>query len=484
MRPTFAVKLFYISVVFMQILQSQVRESAVAGSFYSNDKSVLQKDLHSYFNDAKTFPKENIQALIVPHAGYVYSAQTAATAYKTLNKKYKNIFLIGSSHHVSINKASIYALGDYKTPLGEVKVNKEIVDELLKNHSLFTYFKDAHTKEHTLEVQLPFLQLLYGNEMQIVPIVLSISSWEQIETIAHTLSPYFNEENLFIISTDLSHYPSYEDAKKVDANTIEGILSGNTQTFISSINKNESLNTPELYTSACGWSSILVLQSLTQKKNYTYELLDYTNSGEKHTKNKERVVGYAAFRIITKEQNSYFTNEEKEQMLFIAKKAIHEATLHENKIAIDENRVLPKLKEKLGAFVTLYKNGELRGCIGRFEPNQPLYNVIVDMAIAAAQHDTRFLKVSPLELENIRIEISVLTPRKKINSISEIEIGKHGVYVQYGKKHGTYLPHVATQMGWSAEEFVKSCAIEKAQITPTELPKAELFTYEAIVFGE
>jgi len=136
----------------------------------------------------------------------------------------------------------------------------------------------------------------------------------------------------------------------------------------------------------------------------------------------------------------------------------------------------------LGAFVTLYKEGSLRGCIGRFEPNQPLYDVVVDMAISAALHDTRFSKVTKEELEDISLEISVLTPRKKINSIDEIVIGKHGIYIQKGNKNGTYLPHVATQMNWSVEEFVRSCAIEKAGMNSDEYKDAQLFTYEAIVF--
>ena len=141
-----------------------------------------------------------------------------------------------------------------------------------------------------------------------------------------------------------------------------------------------------------------------------------------------------------------------------------------------------KLKAHLGAFVTLNKNHNLRGCIGRFEPNQPLYEVIVDMAIASALQDTRFKRVTKEELKEIELEISVLTPQKKIESIDEIVIGKHGIYIQKGRKNGTFLPHVASQMNWGVQEFVKMCATTKAGIKTEEIKNAEIFTYEAIVF--
>ena len=121
----------------MQNLNAQ-RACAVAGTFYSNDKAELSSQLKSLFRDAKTFAQKDVRAVIVPHAGYVFSAQTAATAYKTLNKKYKNIFVIGSSHHVSFDGASIYNIGEYKTPLGKIQTNHTIVDALMKN-SFFTY---------------------------------------------------------------------------------------------------------------------------------------------------------------------------------------------------------------------------------------------------------------------------------------------------------------------------------------------------------
>lgn len=174
--------------------------------------------------------------------------------------------------------------------------------------------------------------------------------------------------------------------------------------------------------------------------------------------------------------------EEKKALKEIAKAALYEAVINNRQITLDESRLPEKFKLHLGAFVTLKENGMLRGCIGRFEPDEPLYKVIIEMSISASRYDTRFSPVTKEELDNIEIEISVLTPRKKVNSVDDVIVGKHGIYVEYGSKNGTYLPQVATDMGWNTQEFVRSCCIEKAGIPPEHCKDATLYVYEAIVF--
>jgi len=470
-------------VINMENLHAQ-RACAVAGTFYSDDKTELSTQLQSLLRDVKTFEKKDIQAIIVPHAGYVFSAQTAAAAYATLGKKYKNIFVIGSSHHVSFDGASIYNIGNYKTPLGEIKTNHAIVSKLMQNH-LFTYNRDAHTKEHTLEVQLPFLQTIYGDELNIVPIIMATQNMESIIEISKILKPYFDDkDNLFVISSDLSHYPDYEDANIVDKRTLDALIQNNPQEFIEAIVKNEGSHTQGLVTSACGWSSLLVLLNMTKDENYHYEVVEYKNSGDTQYGEKNRVVGYGAVRVYQDSADFFLTDEEKEELLKLAKLSLYESTINNKRIDIDESTIEPKLKQHLGAFVTLKKEKQLRGCIGQFEPNQPLYKVVTEMAISAGRFDNRFNPVNTDELKNIEIEISVLTPRKKIDSIDEIKIGRDGIYIVYGDKNGTYLPQVATDMNWSVEEFVRSCCEEKAGINPDDCINAEIYTYEAIVFDE
>ncbi len=473
----------------MQTTVDAARPCAVCGTFYPADKEELQTMIQTYLTEAKSVEPKEQKALIVPHAGYVYSAPVAAVAYKTLHKKYKNIFLLGSSHHVNFDGVSLYNQGDYVTPLGKVHVNQSIVQKLIDENEFITYKPEAHTKEHTLEVQLPFLQSIYKeDELSIVPILMATSNIETISKMATVLAPYFEDDaNLFIISTDLSHYPAYEDAKRVDIETLKAIESNSVERFIETIIKHEQEGIANLGTSACGWAPLITLLTLTQNKDYTYELLEYKNSGDTPYGDRERVVGYGAMRVYKSDTNSdekEFTlnDEEKAILKEIAKLALYEAVEKNQRISIDASKIPQKLKRHLGAFVTLHKHGKLRGCIGRFEPDQPLYEVIIDMAISASRYDNRFNPVTPDELKDIDIEISVLTPRKKINSIDDVIVGKHGIYVEYNGKSGTYLPQVATDMGWSAEEFVRSCCVEKAGIPPEHCKDATLYVYEAIVF--
>ena len=473
--------LLFLMVITMENLNAQ-RACAVAGTFYSDNKTELSTQIKSLLQTATKFEEQDIQAVIVPHAGYVFSAQTAATAYATLSKKYKNIFVIGSSHHVSFDGASIYNIGNYKTPLGEIQTNHDIVSSLMQN-PLFTYNRDAHTKEHTLEVQLPFLQTIYEGELNIVPIIMATQNMESIVEISKVLKPYFDDkDNLFVISTDLSHYPDYEDANVVDKRTLNALIQNNPQEFMNTIIKNEGSNTRGLVTSACGWSSLLVLLNMTKDENYKYEIVEYKNSGDTQYGEKNRVVGYGALRVYKDNDRFFLTDEEKEELHNLAKLSLYESTINNKRVDIDESTISPKLKQHLGAFVTLNKEKQLRGCIGQFEPNQPLYKVVTEMAISAARFDNRFNPVNADELKDIDLEISVLTPRKKINSIDEIKIGRDGIYIVHGNKNGTYLPQVATDMNWSVEEFVRSCCEEKARISPSDCKDAQIFTYEAIVF--
>ncbi len=162
---------FFLLLLIFQNLHA-IRPSAVAGSFYPNDENKLKTQITKLLQDTQTFKKQHVNAIIVPHAGYIFSGKVAATAYKTLNKNYKNIFIIGSSHYTSFDGASIYNQGDYKTPLGNVKVDTKITSSLINSSKYFTYNPDAHKKEHSIEVQLPFLQTIYENDLNIVPIII------------------------------------------------------------------------------------------------------------------------------------------------------------------------------------------------------------------------------------------------------------------------------------------------------------------------
>lgn len=466
------------------------RPPAVAGQFYPGEAEELKNQLKMLF--ARAVPPKgmkNVLAVIVPHAGYVFSGEVAASGFNQIDpdKNYENIFIIGSSHQVAFDGAAVYTKGNFKMPMGKVKVNTELGKELVKKHSFFTERVDAHQYEHSLEVEIPFLQYRMKRAFQIVPIVIGTHSPQVCAKIAAALKPFFHEKNLFVISTDLSHYPSYEDAKNVDKATLEAIASNSPETLLRTLEANERKRIPRLATSLCGWTSVLSLLYLTAgDPSFTYTIVDYKNSGDSIYGDRVRVVGYGAITVSRKENPNRFSLSEKDKrdLLAIARKAIHEF-VERNKVPhVDANNLSENLKTPCGAFVTLHKKGRLRGCIGRFEPSEPLYRVVEQMAIAAATEDFRFPPVKPSEINDIEIEISVLTPLRKIKSIDEIELGKHGIYIKKGARAGTFLPQVATETGWSKEEFLGHCAQDKAGLGWNGWKEADIYVYEALVFGE
>lgn len=485
--------LIIIFFVFQLYSFSQTdRQPAVAGAFYPKDPKELKLTLEQLFLQAiKSKSYKNIAAIVSPHAGYIYSGEVAASAINQLKAdvKYENIFLIGSSHHVYFEGASIYRKGSFITPLGKVTVNKSIADELIKKYSFFSDRDDAHIYEHSIEVQIPFLQHHLKNQFQIVPIVLGTQSVKVCKEIAQSLKPYFNDKNLFIISTDFSHYPNYDDASKVDRLTIEAITSKSPEKLLNTLENNQKKGVKNLSTSLCGWTSVLVLlYMLENEREITSEFIQYKNSGDVKFGDKNRVVGYAAITFTRRDKMNKdefnLNNDDKRLLLSISRKTLDMFVKEEKITEIDEKEITPNLKQKCGVFVTLYLSKQLRGCIGRFEATEPLYKVVQQMTVASASEDYRFYPVSEEELKDIVIEISVLTPLKKISSIDEIQLGKHGIYIRKGLQAGTFLPKVAVETGWTKEEFLGHCARDKAGIGWEGWKNAELYTYEAIVFSE
>jgi MEMO1 family protein len=488
--------LIFIFLILESPAYSQNREAAVAGQFYPGSPFELKKELQSLFAQKVTGnPEKNILAVIAPHAGYVYSGSVAAESFEQIDRdsQFDNIFLIGSSHRYAFEGASIYTLGNFMTPLGEVPVNLELAKELCLKNNVFTTRIDAQMNEHCLEVQLPFLQYWLHKPFRIIPIVLGTQNIATCHKIANALRPYFNPSNLFVISTDFSHYPIYSDAQIADHKTAAAILTKKPDQLVKAIQVNEDSDYPSFATSLCGWTSVMTLLYITEDMpGITYKLIDYKNSGDTPGGDKSRVVGYCAIGVFKSENKSgqtekssyHLPDDDRNTLLKLARETIN-SYLKTGKVPVIEGEKLSRvLQTPAGAFVSLYKNKELRGCVGRFDPDQPLYKVVQDMAIASSTRDSRFNPVTSDELSTIKIEISVLTPLKKINSPDEIILGKHGVYMKKGYNSGTFLPQVAKSTGWTKEEFLGHCSRDKAGLGWDGWKTAELYTYEAIVFGE
>ena len=466
------------------------RQPVFAGQFYPADKAELTAVVGSFFQEAGSEPATGLCALIVPHAGYVYSGRVAAKGYKKVdpNQRFDRIFILASSHRTYFEGASVYTEGNYLTPMGEVPVDLELARSLTEQSDLFDYHPDAHANEHSIEVQLPFIQYRLKHDFRIIPVVLGTQSSKVCRDIASVLEPYFVPENLFIISSDFSHYPSHEAATELDREAANAILSNDPQKFAGIISEKRNLNVPDLATRCCGWSAVLTLMYMTQHKDLDFELVGYMNSGDVKGGDKTRVVGYNAIAVKRKgaEEDRSFILDEKAKgvLLGLARSTIEEYIATRSLPELRPEQFPESLHRKCGAFVTLHKHGRLRGCIGRFSAEEPLYEVVQSMAVAAATQDTRFMPVAAEELGELEVEISVLTPMKPVASIDEIELGKHGIYIKKGMRSGTFLPQVASETGWSLEEFLGHCARDKAGIGWEGWKDAEIYTYEALVFSE
>jgi hypothetical protein len=464
------------------------REAAVAGKFYKGNKPQLENELKDLFACAKEKSNEKLplQALISPHAGYIFSGKVAASAYNQINEntKYKRVFVLASSHRYHFNGAAVYTSGNYETPLGEITVDMKLGKQLAKSSAVFKEKPEAHLYEHSLEVQLPFLQYKLGNTFKLVPIILGTNNPEDCKELANALIPYFSSENLFVFSTDFSHYPAYDDANKIDFITASTICRNEPDELLATLKNNTNLQLEKLSTSLCGWTSVLTLLYLTQGKSYEFLQIDYQNSGdEKRYGSKDGVVGYWAIAVFNEDFCLQISDTEEAEILELAHQSITHYLETGKKSKAQPSDPKGILATQTGAFVSVYIKGKLRGCIGAFASDKNLHKVIRTMAVSAVD-DRRFKAVKKEEIKDMTLEISVLSPLKRIHSSDEIELGRHGIYIKKGLNTGTYLPQVAEKTGWNVLEFLGHCSKDKAGLGWEGWKQAELYTYEAVIVKE
>jgi len=467
----------------------EIREPVYAGSWYPGDPETLSREVKRYLENVTIEKLEGeIIALISPHAGYIYSGQVAAYAYKLLEgKHFDTVIVVAPSHHAFFKGASIYDRGGFRTPLGIVPIDSEISKKMMEGRKEFQFIPEAHAKEHSLEIQLPFLQMVLKSFKLVAIVMEPYWSWETCQKLASSMAEAVEgKKALLVASSDLSHFHSYEKAVSLDRvvlNHIERFDPGG-------LNRDLKEGRCE----ACGGGPIISVMLASKMLGANKgRVLKYLNSGDV-TGERGRVVGYGAgvFYKVSggvekmKEGKKVgvdlgLNDEEKRLLHTIAK------TVIENKAkgkAVPEFKVDSiKLKENRGAFVSLHKRGELRGCIGYIEGQGPLHKTIEKMAEAAAFQDPRFPPVTEKEIPELDIEISVLTPLKKITDINEIEVGKHGIYIKKGWYSGLLLPQVATEYGWDRKTFLEHTC-QKAGL-PSNAWKdkdTEIYIFSADIF--
>ena len=422
-----------------------VRPAAVAGLFYPDDGArlaVMVEQMLAQARDQQSGPVPKV--LIVPHAGYVYSGQTAARAYARLaagRGVIRRVVLLGPAHRVRLRGLALPEVRAFASPLGRVEVDASAVQalaDLPQVHSLAA----AHAAEHALEVQLPFLLAVLG-QFTLVPLVVGDASPEEMAEVLERL--WGGPETLIVISSDLSHYHAYREAMQSDARTVEAVLSG-----AGGLDHEQ----------ACGATPINGMLAVARRRGMRIELVDQCNSGDT-AGDRQRVVGYASFAFYPRETAEivvpqWFPADGGMRLLALARAAIGQA------LGVGAAPVLPReaesanegawLDRRAAVFVTLTRDGALRGCIGTLEAHRPLREDLAANAVAAALRDPRFPSVGAPELPLVRLEVSLLSDPVPMSCASEADALRQlvphvdGVILASGNRRATFLPQVWEQL--------------------------------------
>lgn len=451
---------------------AKVKEPAVAGSFYPADPRQLAAEVSTLLEGGLSeAPEGDLIALVSPHAGYRYSGQVAAFSYRQLmGKDIRTVVLIGPSHHYPLTGVAVYVGGGMKTPLGTVRIDQKMARGLINDAAQVSSIPEAFAREHSLEVQLPFLQQVL-KDFRIVPILVGAPTRESFDHLTRRLSDLLRKDKraVIVVSTDLSHYHDYESAVTRDRKVIDAVQRLSTGDLERLLGSGEG----EL----CGGYPVIYALAAARELGATNAVLySYANSGDV-TGDKTRVVGYAAMGIY----RSSLTAEEKQQLLSLARKTITEY-ISTGKVP-DPPVPGPRLAANAAAFVTINRQGTLRGCIGTMQPVMPLYKSVVANAVAASSRDPRFPPMKRSELTDMEVEVSVLSPFEKLDDASRVQIGRHGLYLVKGKNTAVFLPQVPVEQGWDRTAYLEHLA-RKAGLENNGWKDATLYTFTADVLRE
>ncbi len=454
--------------------RSEVRPAAVAGMFYPDSPDELRQMVCRLLKVARGVKVPGqVRGLVSPHAGYIYSGIVAAAGYKQIDPSISTVILLGPSHRVPLSTASIPQVQAYRTPLGDVRLAS--LARTLRRLSRFGTVPEAHLNEHSLEVQLPFLQVMLKG-FEIVPILTNRSD---PKALARILAPYIDEHTLVVASSDLSHYHSYKTAIGLDRICTTAIP--------------ECRFSDMPLCEACGKQAILTLMHIAKIKGWEGILLDYRNSGDT-AGGKNSVVGYASIAFVNKKEitmgmKETLSTQDRQALLKLARSAI-KARLVKGTGVDRPNKVSPALDELRGCFVTLHKQGQLRGCIGTIEPISSLLGCVERNAQRAALEDSRFSRLSASEFKEIDIEISVLSVPQALSFNDGQDLKRklkpnvHGVILSRGVNRSTFLPQVWRQLP-DKELFLEHlCLKGSMSANAWQDPETSVKVYEAEVFGE
>jgi len=489
-----------IILYFTFFCDAETREPAVSGAFYPDNPIMLKANVDGFLKNAAVdntkIPEGELIGFVAPHAGYLYSGPVAGYDYKLLDgRRYDTVIILGPNHRLPFfGKVSVGSKGNFKTPLGEVVIDEEFAGKIVnENTKKFVTDVNAQREEHSIEVQIPFLQEEL-KEFKIIPIMMGDYADETCRELAQAIYKNKGSKKILVIaSSDLSHDMSYSKAVEMDKLGLKYIADLDIQGLAGAEAGNK--------TAMCGLGPIETLMYYVQPtRGVRGVVLKYANSGDTTGDKLGRIVGYGAVAffapienggdavpVINKEganmNSGQYSKDEKKALLKLARDTIANyltAGKKDNPPLLSE-----KFKETRGVFVTLTELGELRGCIGYIEPIKPLQEAVIDNAVNAATEDPRFSRVNLKELPRIEIEISVLTPPEEVKSPEEFIVGKHGIIIKKGWSSAVFLPQVAPEQGWTREETLGHLCM-KAGLPPDEWkkPGMKYYVFTAEVFNE
>lgn len=445
-----------------------IKQPAFDGKFYPKDTIELESQIRRLFSESPRFYDYISRVVIVPHAGYFYSGQTAANTYQYFDKNVENVFILAPAHYVDFKGAAVSSAQKFSTPLGQIEINSSINNELTMLKDV-TVNNAAFEKEHAIEVQIPFIQTIAPNA-KIIPIVYNTRSHNVLLEI---ISKYFNDErNGFVISSDLSHFYPKSEAEKIDEYTANMIETQDTKNFHPA--------------QACGSKGIIAATEFVKQNNYSLIRVELTNSAQK-TKDDASVVGYGGWFLAYEDKNAFLKDNFSEQLISLSKESIKSGLENGTPLSINFTKYAPVLKEQGACFVTLETDGVLRGCIGSVISHRPLIEDLVSNAFNAAFEDPRFVPLTKEEFDKLSVSISLLSQPKEIHFKNEEELLEKiipfndGVIIKDKNLSAVYLPSVWEQIP-DKKSFLESLKL-KAGMKKNHFSKtfkAYLFTTEYI----
>lgn len=492
-----------------------VHQAEGAGRWYPDDPVKLKAAVDNYIGQAEVDPLPGrLLAVIVPHAGYLYSGAVAGYAFRAMqeaNCADHTLAVIGDTHTGNGSaEIAVWAAGAFETPLGRIPVDEETAQAIVNADPRIQFDRAAFQNEHPVENQLPFIQAVCPG-VRIVPLVIREPSLENAQCLADALVKAFGERPALtlkgtgiVASTDLSHYHPYDEARQIDQVALQAIVSLDPQAVLDSPHRCTDLGIADEPLTMCSQGAVLTAMIAARQMGADRAtVLHYANSGDVPIGERAQVVGYGAVAIWQSQSGENIpadfvlpplpaepsepitlSPEAQKELLALARRSAAQFLTFETFPSFQTDD--PALLQPLGAYVTYKKDGALRGCLGRLEGDRPAYLNVQYAAVAAALADPRFPSVTPEELEGLPIEITLLNPMRQVESTDEIQIGHDGVLMRVGEKNGAlFLPQVPGQQGWDLQATLLNLC-RKASLPDDcwQRPDARFYVFDGFWFGE